>query len=32
MIHFWVFPNSNLDTDDYDVIDPKNWTKGVAPP
>ena len=31
MIHFWIFPNCNPDTDDYDVIDPENSAKGIAP-
>ena len=31
MDHFWIFPNCNLDMDDYDVIDTKNSTKGKAP-
>ena len=32
MNHFWIFPNCNLDMDDYDVIDTENSTKGEAPP
>ena len=31
MIYFLIFPNCNLDTDDYDVTDPENSTKGIAP-
>ena len=31
MLCYVIFPNCNLDTDDYDVIDPKNSTKGIAP-
>ena len=32
MIYFRIFPNCNLDTDDYDVIDPENSTKDITPP
>ena len=30
MDHFWIFPNCNLDMDDYDVrvIDTENLTEG----
>ena len=31
MDHFWIFPNCNLDMDDYDVIDTEISTKGEAP-
>ena len=31
MVYFWIFPNCNLDTDDYVVIDTENSTKGVTP-
>ena len=31
MIYFYIFPNYNLDTDDYDIIDPENSAKGTAP-
>ena len=31
--YFGIFPNCNLDTDDYvyNVIDTENSTKGIAP-
>ena len=32
MIYFWIFLNCDLNTDDYDVIDPENSTKGIVPP
>ena len=32
MIYFRIFPNCKLDTDDYDVIDSENSTKGIAQP
>ena len=32
MINFSKIQNYNQDADDYDVIDPENSTKGIAPP
>ena len=32
MIEICIFPNCNRDTDDYDVIEPKNSTLLVATP